>query len=103
MDAHECRRYQSELFACSEFDSEYVQIMSMTVQQIVAEAKKLSSEEQAELIDLLWSEAVGGPDPEIDEAWKQETRRRIVEIEEGRVEGVPAEVVSAKARKIVGL
>jgi len=77
--------------------------MSMTVLQIIAEARKLSPEEQAELIDRLCVEAVGGPDPEIDEEWKQETRRRIADIESGRVEGIPAEVVMAKARKIVGL
>ncbi len=39
----------------------------------------------------------------MDEEWKQETRRRIAEIESGKVEGVPGEVVMAKARKIVGL
>lgn len=77
--------------------------MSMTVQQLVSEARKLSPEERTELVDLLWSEAVDGPDPEVDEAWKHETRRRIAEIESGQIEGIPAEVVSAKARKIVGL
>ena len=75
----------------------------MTVQQLVSEAKKLSPEEQAELMDLLWAEAIDGPDQEIDEAWKQETRRRIAEIESGRVEGIPAEAVMARARRIVGL
>lgn len=77
--------------------------MPMTVQQIVAEAKKLSPSGQAELVDLLRVESVGGPDPAMDEEWKQETRRRIAEIESGKVEGVPGEVVMAKARKIVGL
>ncbi|MBP6508216.1 MAG: addiction module protein [Opitutaceae bacterium] len=77
--------------------------MPMTVQQIVAEAKRLSAGEQAELIELLCAEAVGGPDPALDEEWKQETRRRIVEIESGQVEGIPAEAVMAKARKIAGL
>lgn len=77
--------------------------MPMTVQQLVAEARKLPPEEQAELLDLLWAESLGGPDPVVEEAWKHETRRRIAEIESGRVEGIPVEVVMAKARKIIGL
>jgi putative addiction module component (TIGR02574 family) len=75
----------------------------MTVQQLFAEAKKLTPEEQAELVDLLWAESMGGPDSVVEEAWKHETRHRIAEIESGQVEGIPAEVVMAKAREIVGL
>ena len=76
--------------------------MPMTVQQIVAEAKKLSPAEQAELVDLLWVESVGGPDPATDDEWKQETRRRIAEIENGTAEFIPGEQVMAELRKIVG-
>ena len=75
--------------------------MPMTVQQIVAEVRKLSVAEQAELIDLLWAESVGGPDPAVEEEWKQEVRSRIAEIESGREEGVPGEQVMAEIRKIV--
>lgn len=76
--------------------------MPMTVQQIVAEAKKLSPAEQAELVDLLWVEAVGGPDPLIEGEWKRETRRRLNDIITGREEGIPGEQVMAEIRKIVG-
>ncbi len=77
--------------------------MTMTVQQIVAEVRKLSVAEQAELIDLLWTESVGGPDPVVEEEWKQEVRSRIAEIECGKEPGIPGDEVMAKARKIVGL
>ncbi len=73
----------------------------MTVQQIVAEARQLPPEELAEVLELLLGE-VGESDPEVDEAWKVEVRRRVAEIESGRVELIPGEQVMAEVRKIVG-
>ena len=45
----------------------------------------------------------GGMEPEVEAAWKTEINRRIAEIEEGKVQGIPVEEVLAQARKIVGL
>ena len=42
------------------------------------------------------------PSPEIDSAWRAEIRRRVAEIENGQVHGVPGETVSARVRQIVG-
>lgn len=39
---------------------------------------------------------------EIDAAWREEVRRRIDEIDSGRVQGIPLEETLAKARKILG-
>jgi putative addiction module component (TIGR02574 family) len=41
-------------------------------------------------------------EPEIESAWKQETRRRLAELESGKVQAVPGDVVSSRIRKIVG-
>lgn len=73
----------------------------MTVQQIVAEARQLPPEELAEVVELLLGE-VGESDPEVDEAWKVEVRRRVAEIESGRVKLIPGEQVMTEVRKIVG-
>ena len=77
--------------------------MSMTVEQIVAEARQLPRAQKSELFDLLLVESFAQPDPEIDAAWRVETRRRIAEIEGGKVQGIPGEQVMAELRQIVGL
>ena len=77
--------------------------MSMTVEQIVAEARQLPRAQKSELFDLLLVEAFSQPDPEIDAVWRVETRRRIAEIEGGEVQGIPGEQVMPELRKIVGL
>jgi len=42
----------------------------------------------------------GEIDPSIDRAWQEETRRRIADMESGKVQGIPLEETLAKARKI---
>ena len=76
--------------------------MSLTLDQIVAEAKQLPREQSAELIDRLLAATVDAPDTEIELAWKSETRRRIAEIESGAEPGVPGEQAMAELRRIVG-
>jgi putative addiction module component (TIGR02574 family) len=75
----------------------------MTPQQIMSEARQLPRAEISELFDLLLAESFAQPDPEIDAAWRVETRRRIAEIESGKVQGIPGEQVMAELRQIVGL
>ncbi len=74
--------------------------MSMTLEQIVEEARRLPPEQVMELVDRLNDELL--PESEIDAAWKKEARRRIAEIESGAVEGIPGEEVSERIRRIVG-
>jgi putative addiction module component (TIGR02574 family) len=76
--------------------------MSLTLDQIVEEARQLPREQSAELIDRLLADAVDTPDAEIEQAWKTETRRRIAEIESGVEPGVPGEQAMAELRRIVG-
>ena len=60
--------------------------MPITPDQIVEEASHWPPEQLAELVDRLTLTLHQAIDPEIDDAWKQETRRRIAEIESGRVQ-----------------
>jgi hypothetical protein len=76
--------------------------MSLIVDQIVAEARRLPREQSAELIDRLLADTVAAPDAEVQEAWKVETRRRITDIESGAETGVPGEQAMAELRRVVG-
>ncbi len=76
--------------------------MSLTLDQLVAEAQQLPREQSAELIDRLLAETFRAPDAEIEAAWKSETRRRVAEIESGAEPGVPGEQAMAELRRIVG-
>lgn len=80
-----------------------VGIMSMTVQQIVSEARQLPRDQLSELFDLLLAESFAQPDPENDAAWRDETNRRVAEIQSGQVKGIPGDQVMAELREIVGL
>ncbi len=76
--------------------------MPMTLDQIVEEASRLPREQVAEVVDRLTSALHTDVEPEIESAWKQETRRRLAELENGKVQAVPGEVVGNRIRKIVG-
>ena len=77
--------------------------MPMTLKELYAESRQLPREQAAELIDLLLVDAFSQPDPVVDEAWGREIDRRLAELENGTVKGIPADEVMAKARKLVGL
>ena len=77
----------------------------MSVEQLEQSVLQLSPEERRRFLDWMHAhehELIGPSDPTIDQAWKQETRQRIAEIETGAVKGIPGEEVSAKIRRIVG-
>lgn len=71
--------------------------MSLTVEQIKAEAMKLAPEERADLADWLWVSAT--PREEVKAAWDAEIARRIEEIDAGNVEFIPGEEVLARIRE----
>jgi putative addiction module component (TIGR02574 family) len=56
----------------------------------------------AELVDRILLARHGGIEPAVEIAWKTEFQRRIEEIENGKVQGIPAEVSLARIRKIIG-
>ena len=74
--------------------------MSVTIEQIQAEAMKLPAEERAELADRLWASLE--PQAEIDAAWDAEIERRVRQLEAGEVETIPHETVIAELRAKYG-
>jgi putative addiction module component (TIGR02574 family) len=72
----------------------------LTLEQIVEEPRHWPQEKVSQLVDLL-SQELNPPDGDNEEAWKQEARRRLAEIESGKVKVVPGDKVSARVRRIV--
>ena len=76
--------------------------MPMTPNQIIEEASDLPRAQMAEVVDRLTLALHSDIEPEIEESWKQETRRRLAELENGQVQAIPGDVVSNRVRKIAG-
>lgn len=76
--------------------------MPMTPNQIVEAARQLPRDQMVEVVDRLTLALGAEPDASIENAWKQETRRRLAELESGQVQAIPGEMVSERIRKIVG-
>ena len=74
----------------------------MTLDEIVQETRSWPRERVGELLDRLTLELHQADQPQIDGAWRQELRRRLAEIEDGQMQGVSGEEVSARVRRIVG-
>ena len=73
----------------------------LTLEQIVEETRHWPPEKVGELLVRL-TEDLHASDPETEAAWKAEIDRRIEEIQNGKVQGIPGEEVSARIRKIIG-
>ena len=80
----------------------YSAAMAMTPDQIVQETRTWPRQQLGELLDRLTLELHEAGEPEIEGAWRQELRRRLAEIENGNVQGIPGEEVSSCVRRIVG-
>ena len=76
--------------------------MSLTLDQIVEEARHWPDDVVAELVDRLMLARHGVDDPALSPAWQPVVARRVAEIRSGKVEGIPGDVVSARIRKVVG-
>ena len=76
--------------------------MSLTLDQIVEETSQWPDDAVANLVDRIMLAKHGGIAPEIDAAWREEVRRRLDDIDSGRVQGIPLEETLAKARQILG-
>ena len=77
----------------------------MSVEQLEQSVLKLNQADRRRFLDWLHSheeELVEDTDLTIHREWKEETRRRVAEIESGAVQGIPGDDVSAKIRRIVG-
>jgi hypothetical protein len=76
--------------------------MQLSADQIVEETSDWPEDAVADLVDRILRAKYGDADPSIDMAWQDETRRRIADMESGRVQGIPLDETLAKARKISG-
>jgi putative addiction module component (TIGR02574 family) len=70
--------------------------MSTHVTELFAQASILSEEERATLAGLLIESLESEIDPDVEEAWRVEIKRRLAELDAGTAETVPWETVKAK-------
>lgn len=75
--------------------------MSITLDQIVEQTAQLPEDVVAELIERIVVARHGGIEPSIEAAWKAETSRRVAEIMNGQVEGVPLAESLARASRLL--
>jgi putative addiction module component (TIGR02574 family) len=68
--------------------------MSRDAQEILKDALALPVEERSELVDSLLESLE--PDPEIEEAWRQEVVRRAADVDAGRIKTTPWPEVRAR-------
>ena len=74
--------------------------MPPNLNDIEAEAMKLSTEERADLADRLWASLE--PQAAVDTAWAVEIQRRVQQLETGEVDTIPHETVMTKLRNKFG-
>ena len=67
--------------------------MSKTFTEVWQEAAELTEEERASLAGLLIESLEGEPDPDVEQAWAEEIRKRVAEVEAGTAKTVPWEEV----------
>jgi putative addiction module component (TIGR02574 family) len=72
--------------------------MNERVKKLSEEIRKLSPEEQADLMDELLALTYREPDPEIEKAWAEEAKRRLVAYQRGETITVPLEEVMIRLR-----
>jgi hypothetical protein len=76
--------------------------MAMTPELVLAEARNRPREQVAELLDHPTLELHHALAPEIEAAWREESQRRLTELETGQVQAIPGEMASNNIRRIVG-
>ena len=69
-----------------------------TFEEILSAALSLSPNERAMLADHLLASLDGPDQKKIDAAWAEEAERRMREIDEGKVELIDGESVTARLR-----
>jgi putative addiction module component (TIGR02574 family) len=75
--------------------------MSRDAGEILKEALALPPEARAALADYLWDSLDPEVDPDVEESWRQEIRRRLVDLDSGAVAAVPW--AEARARLLAKL
>ncbi len=75
--------------------------MSLTIDQITAEAMHLSASSRAELAEKLVESLDFLEDNDIQQAWASEAIRRRDDVRSGRVQTIPSEQVLAEVRQML--
>lgn len=70
----------------------------MKTEDLIEEALSLPVEERARVADLIL-QSLNPPDPSVEEKWVVEIRRRIEEVESGKVKMIPGNEVFEEIRK----
>ena len=76
--------------------------MPQTYAELERDARLLSAEERAQLVDALLESLRDEKIAEVEVAWAVEIERRVSAYERGEAKLVPADEVFAKARTIAG-
>jgi putative addiction module component (TIGR02574 family) len=76
--------------------------MTPQVSEVLEKALTLSTQDRGLLIDRLIESLDDGPAEEgVEEAWAEEIRRRLDDVQSGRVKTIPAEQVLRRLAKKV--
>jgi putative addiction module component (TIGR02574 family) len=75
--------------------------MSRDAGEILKEALALPPEARAALADYLWDSLDPEVDPDVEESWRQEIRRRLIDLNSGAVTAIPW--AEARARLLAKL
>ena len=70
------------------------------VAELARRGRALSPEDRARLVDLLLESFEESADPAVEEAWRQEIRRRVAAYERGEAELHDADAVMAEAKRL---
>ena len=68
-----------------------------SIEDIIRDVSALPAEERAMVIDSLLR-TLNPPDPEIDKAWVEVAKRRLLELRSGSVKPVPGEEVLSRVK-----
>ena len=75
--------------------------MTTALTELEEKVRALSQSDKAALIRLLIGELDGPPEPDIENAWIAEAKRRHQELLEGRVKGIPGDQVFSNIRTLL--
>ena len=72
--------------------------MSDTVAELVERSRALDAKDRERLVDLLIHSLAESPDPDVEEAWRLEIKRRVAAYERGDAILYDADDVMAEAK-----
>ena len=73
--------------------------MTIALKELTNKVLSLPVQERAKLAHSLIQSIDGGEEQDVSSAWDVELEKRVHEIREGKVKGIPAEEVFAKLRE----